>query len=78
MGVISLKTPIPGPASQALTARRQKAVSQAVPATTAIAVAHAEGAVVTDVDGNRLIDFAGGIGVMNVGHRHPKVLEQES
>lgn len=74
MGLITLKTEIPGPASRALTARRQKAVSQAVPATTAIAIAHAEGAVVTDVDGNRLIDFAGGIGVMNVGHRHPKVL----
>ena len=74
MGLITLKTEIPGPASRALTARRQRAVSQAVPATTAIAVALAEGAVITDVDGNRLIDFAGGIGVMNVGHRHPKVL----
>ena len=74
MGVIALKTEIPGPASRALMARRQRAVSQAVPATTPIALAQAEGAVVTDVDGNRLIDFAGGIGVMNVGHRHPKVL----
>jgi 4-aminobutyrate aminotransferase/(S)-3-amino-2-methylpropionate transaminase len=74
MGVISITTAIPGPESRALVARRQKAVSQAVPATTAIAIAHAEGAVVTDADGNRLIDFAGGIGVLNVGHRHPQVL----
>jgi 4-aminobutyrate aminotransferase/(S)-3-amino-2-methylpropionate transaminase len=74
MGLITLKTEIPGPASRALTARRQRAVSQAVPATTPLALAHAEGAVVTDVDGNRLIDFAGGIGVVNVGHRHPRVL----
>jgi 4-aminobutyrate aminotransferase / (S)-3-amino-2-methylpropionate transaminase / 5-aminovalerate transaminase len=74
MGVIALKTEIPGPASRALMERRQRAVSHAVPATTPIAVAQAEGAIVTDVDGNRLIDFAGGIGVMNVGHRHPRVL----
>ena len=74
MGVISITTGIPGPESRALVARRQKSVSQAVPATTAIAIAHAEGAVVTDADGNRLIDFAGGIGVLNVGHRHPQVL----
>jgi 4-aminobutyrate aminotransferase/(S)-3-amino-2-methylpropionate transaminase len=74
MGIISLKTEIPGPASRALTARRQKAVSQAVPAMTPIAVSHAEGAVITDLDGNRLIDFAGGIGTLNVGQRHPRVL----
>ena len=74
MGLIALKTEIPGPASRALTARRQKAVSQAVPALTSIAVAHAEGALITDVDGNRLIDFAGGIGTLNVGHRHPRVI----
>jgi 4-aminobutyrate aminotransferase/(S)-3-amino-2-methylpropionate transaminase len=74
MGVISLRTTIPGPASRALMARRQKAVSQAVPATTTIAVSQAEGAVITDADGNRLIDFGGGIGVLNVGHRHPGVL----
>jgi 4-aminobutyrate aminotransferase/(S)-3-amino-2-methylpropionate transaminase len=37
-------------------------------------VAHAEGAVLTDADGNRLIDFGGGIGVVNTGHRHPGVV----
>lgn len=35
----------------------------------------AENALVWDADGNRLIDFAGGIGVLNIGHRHPKVVE---
>jgi 4-aminobutyrate aminotransferase/(S)-3-amino-2-methylpropionate transaminase len=49
-------------------------VSHAVPATTPIGVARAEGAVVTDVDGNQLIDFGGGIGTLNVGQRHPGVL----
>jgi 4-aminobutyrate aminotransferase/(S)-3-amino-2-methylpropionate transaminase len=74
MPVILLKTPIPGPASRAMMERRKKAVSNAVPATTPIAIAHADGAVITDVDGNRLIDFGGGIGTVNVGHRHPRVL----
>lgn len=35
---------------------------------------HAENAEVWDADGNRFIDFAGGIGVLNIGHRHPKVV----
>lgn len=38
-------------------------------------VKSARGAMITDVDGRELIDFAGGIGVMNVGHSHPKVVE---
>jgi 4-aminobutyrate aminotransferase/(S)-3-amino-2-methylpropionate transaminase len=46
-----------------------------VPAVTPIAVVHAEGAVITDADGNRLIDFGGGIGVVNTGHRHPSVVD---
>jgi len=74
-GVIRLETEIPGPNSRALMARRAKAVPRGVPAVTPIAVVHAEGAVLTDADGNRLIDFGGGIGVVNTGHRHPGVVE---
>jgi len=74
-GVIHLQTEIPGPNSRALMARRAKAVPKGVPAVTPIAVVHAEGAVLTDADGNRLIDFGGGIGVVNTGHRHPAVVE---
>ena len=74
-GVIHLVTEIPGPESRALLARRAQAVPRGVPAVTPIAVVHAEGAVVTDADGNRLIDFGGGIGVVNTGHRHPAVVE---
>src|SRR6476659_4661915 len=73
-GVIHLATEIPGPKSRALLARRLQAVPRGVPAVTPIAVVHAEGAVITDADGNRLIDFAGGIGVVNTGHRHPSVV----
>jgi 4-aminobutyrate aminotransferase/(S)-3-amino-2-methylpropionate transaminase len=74
-GVISLVTEIPGPKSRALLARRAQAVPRGVPAVTPIAVVYAEGAVITDADGNRLIDFGGGIGVVNTGHRHHAVVE---
>jgi 4-aminobutyrate aminotransferase/(S)-3-amino-2-methylpropionate transaminase len=73
--VIDLKTAIPGPKSQALNARRAKAVPRGVPSTTPLAVVHAENAVLTDADGNRLIDFGGGIGVVNAGHRNPRVVD---
>jgi 4-aminobutyrate aminotransferase/(S)-3-amino-2-methylpropionate transaminase len=73
--VIQLVTPIPGPKSQALTVRRQLAVPKGVPATTPIAIVQADNAVVTDADGNRLIDFGGGIGVVNAGHRNPQVVK---
>ena len=74
-GVIRLQTEIPGPNSRALLARRARAVPRGVPAVTPIAVVHADGAVLTDADGNRLIDFGGGIGVVNTGHRHPGVVD---
>jgi len=74
-GIIRLQTEIPGPNSRALLARRARAVPRGVPAVTPIAVVHAEGAVLTDADGNRLIDFGGGIGVVNTGHRHPSVVQ---
>jgi len=55
--------------------RRNAAVVQAAFHATPVFVAKAEGAVVEDVDGNRLIDFAGGIGCLNTGHRAPAVVE---
>ncbi len=73
-GVIRLLTEIPGPNSRALMARRAGAVPRGVPAVTPIAVVHADGAIITDADGNCLIDFGGGIGVVNTGHRHPAML----
>jgi len=64
MTAIHLHTPIPGPRSQELMRRRVAAVPQGAYHVTPIFVARAEGAVLEDVDGNRLIDFAGGIGVL--------------
>src|SRR5882672_1930550 len=75
MSTIQLRTPIPGPRSQELMKRRNAAVVQALFHATPVFVAKAEGAVVEDVDGNRLIDFAGGIGCLNTGHRAPGVVE---
>jgi 4-aminobutyrate aminotransferase / (S)-3-amino-2-methylpropionate transaminase / 5-aminovalerate transaminase len=75
MSTIQLRTPIPGPRSKALMQRRNAAVVQAAYHATPVFVARADGAVVEDVDGNRLIDFAGGIGCLNTGHRAPAVVE---
>jgi len=55
--------------------RRDAAVVRAAFHATPVFVARAEGAVVEDVDGNRLIDFAGGIGCLNTGHRAPAVVD---
>jgi 4-aminobutyrate aminotransferase / (S)-3-amino-2-methylpropionate transaminase / 5-aminovalerate transaminase len=56
-------------------ARRQAAVPRGVGHAHAIFAARAENAEVFDVEGRRYIDFAGGISVLNTGHRHPAVLE---
>jgi 4-aminobutyrate aminotransferase / (S)-3-amino-2-methylpropionate transaminase / 5-aminovalerate transaminase len=72
---IQLKTPLPGPASQAILQRRAAAMPAGLAKSTDVVVADAKGAVITDVDGNTLLDFAGGIGVMNIGHCPPKVVE---
>jgi 4-aminobutyrate aminotransferase/(S)-3-amino-2-methylpropionate transaminase len=65
----------PGPNSNELTKRREEAVPRGVFNTVPVFVAGGEGAGVTDVDGNRYIDFAGGLGVLNVGRGNPRVME---
>ena len=54
---------------------RKKHVPQGPFNTAPIFVQKAKGAIMTDVEGNDYIDFAGGIGVNNIGHSHPKVVE---
>src|SRR5437870_8453034 len=54
--------------------RRNKAVARGVAHATPIYAARAENAELWDVEGKRYIDFAGGIAVLNTGHRHPKVM----
>jgi 4-aminobutyrate aminotransferase/(S)-3-amino-2-methylpropionate transaminase len=74
MSAIQLKTEIPGPRSRELFARREKAVPRGPYNATPIFVKEGDGARLTDVDGNRLLDFAGGIGCLNVGHRNAGVM----
>jgi 4-aminobutyrate aminotransferase/(S)-3-amino-2-methylpropionate transaminase len=64
---------IPGPKSRDLLERRQQFVARGVGSTMNVFAAQADGAIIEDVDGNRYIDFAGGIGTMNVGHARPEV-----
>ena len=75
MTTIWLKTSIPGPKSQALLARRKAAVPQGPFNIAPIFVERGDGATVTDVDGNVLLDFSGGLGSLNLGHNNPKVVE---
>jgi 4-aminobutyrate aminotransferase / (S)-3-amino-2-methylpropionate transaminase / 5-aminovalerate transaminase len=64
---------IPGAKSQELMARRQQFVARGLGVTMSVFAAKADGAIIEDVDGNRFIDFAGGIGTMNIGHTRPEV-----
>src|ERR1700674_2447426 len=75
MATIQIRTEIPGPRSRALMARREAAVPRGPFNSAPIFMASAEGAALEDVDGNRYIDFAGGIGCLNVGHRQEPVVE---
>ena len=72
---IEIRTEIPGPNSRELLARSDAAVAKPLHGYLPIFAAEARNATVTDVDGNTFIDFAGGVGVMNVGHGHPHVIE---
>ncbi|HLY54430.1 MAG TPA: 4-aminobutyrate--2-oxoglutarate transaminase [Stellaceae bacterium] len=57
-----------------LLARRNAAVLRGIGHATPISAARAENAEIWDVEGRRYVDFAGGIAVLNTGHRHPEVM----
>ncbi|MEM9616667.1 MAG: 4-aminobutyrate--2-oxoglutarate transaminase [Pseudomonadota bacterium] len=61
--------------NESLKARRDEACPAGLPSKSGIYAARAKGAELWDVEGKRYIDFIGGIGVLNVGHAHPKVVE---
>ena len=73
--MITRLTKIPGPKSKALLERRQGAVPRGPFNVAPIFVKSARGAMVEDVDGNTYIDFAGGLGCLNVGSSAPEVIE---
>lgn len=66
-------TPLPGPKAATLLARRQQYVPKGISNGVPTYISSAQGAIITDVDGNTFIDFAGAIGCINVGHCHPEV-----
>ncbi|RYF57061.1 MAG: 4-aminobutyrate--2-oxoglutarate transaminase [Comamonadaceae bacterium] len=66
---------LPGPLCRDLKKRRDAVVARGVANGAPIFAARASGCEVEDVDGHRFIDFAGGIGTLNVGHAHPEVVQ---
>lgn len=65
--------PFPGPKSQELTARRQKAVAAGVASTLPVYADDVDGGIIVDVDGNQLVDLGSGIAVTTVGASNPAV-----
>jgi 4-aminobutyrate aminotransferase/(S)-3-amino-2-methylpropionate transaminase len=71
---IELRTDIPGPRSREITERKERVVADPLGLYLPIVIADGRGATVTDVDGNGFVDFTGGVGCLNVGHAHPRVV----
>jgi 4-aminobutyrate aminotransferase / (S)-3-amino-2-methylpropionate transaminase / 5-aminovalerate transaminase len=73
--IIEIRTEIPGPRSREILERERHAVASPLIVHEPIVAERARGATITDVDGNTFVDFVGGVGVANVGHNHPRVVE---
>jgi 4-aminobutyrate aminotransferase/(S)-3-amino-2-methylpropionate transaminase len=72
---IELRTEIPGPRSREILERKERAVADPLTVYLPVVIESARGATLTDVDGNTFLDFTGGVGCLNVGHAHPRVVE---
>ena len=72
---IDIRTAIPGPRSAAILERKSRVIANAKTIAIPIVAQEGRGATLTDVDGNVFIDFTGGVGCLNVGHAHPRVVE---
>jgi 4-aminobutyrate aminotransferase/(S)-3-amino-2-methylpropionate transaminase len=72
---IEIRTDVPGPRSREILARKERVIAEPLSIYLPLVIAEARGATLTDVDGNTYVDFAGGVGCMNVGHSHPRVVE---
>lgn len=70
---VRVVTPIPGPKTRAIIAADDRFLMTTTK-TSPVAAYEAQGVWVTDADGNRLLDFTSGVGVLNVGHCHPDVV----
>jgi 4-aminobutyrate aminotransferase/(S)-3-amino-2-methylpropionate transaminase len=72
---IRLQTEIPGPRSREVLARKARVVADPLSVYLPIVTDFGHGATLTDIDGNTFIDFSGGVGCLNVGHAHPRVVD---
>lgn len=75
MPSVDIRMPLPGPRAAALIARDRAIASPSYPRDYPFVMAKGRGAEVWDVDGNRYLDFMGGIGVVSTGHAHPQVVQ---
>ncbi len=66
---------LPGPKAKEIIKRRENAVPKAIKCVYPVVIDHAEGAMIEDVDGNKFLDWIGGVGVLNVGFSHPEIIE---
>src|SRR6266513_5303431 len=72
---IELRTAVPGPRSREIVERKERVIAAPLSLVHPIVTAEGRSATLTDVDGNTFIDFTGGVGCLNVGHSHPRVVE---
>jgi 4-aminobutyrate aminotransferase / (S)-3-amino-2-methylpropionate transaminase / 5-aminovalerate transaminase len=72
---IRLQTEIPGPRSREVLERKERVVADPLSVYLPIVTDAGHGATLTDIDGNTFVDFAGGVGCLNVGHAHPRVVD---
>jgi 4-aminobutyrate aminotransferase/(S)-3-amino-2-methylpropionate transaminase len=72
---IALRTEIPGPRSRAILARKEQVIANPLSIFLPVVIQEGRGATITDVDGNTFLDFTGGVGCLNVGHSHPRLIE---
>jgi 4-aminobutyrate aminotransferase/(S)-3-amino-2-methylpropionate transaminase len=72
---IELRTAIPGPRSREILERKDRVIADPLSIFLPVVIDRGEGATLTDVDGNTFIDFTGGVGCLNVGHAHPRVVD---
>ncbi len=72
---IDIRTEVPGPRSREILERKERLIAEPLSLVHPVVVAEGRGATLTDVDGNTFIDLTGGVGCLNVGHSHPRVVE---
>ena len=66
---------LPGEKAKAIIEKRKENVPSAIKCAYPCVIAKGEGAMFEDVDGNRFLDWIGGVGVLNVGYSHPEIIE---